>query len=313
MINYFNEKDVKLLFTTWKDSISTIKNVIRQNDYVQPIKPYLRYNDMDNRIIAMPAYVGGSYNMAGIKWIASFPKNIEKGIPRAHSIIILNKAETGEPKAIFNTPLVSIIRTVSVSGVLIEKYMNERNTTNVNVGIIGFGPIGQNHAKMVKEIVGSKLNNLYVYDIRNDIETDINGITFTKSWVDFYNDVDILITCTVSNKPYIDKVPPKGQLFLNVSLRDIVPMQSILDSFDTIIVDDWDEVNRENTDIENFYKKCGLAESDVSTIFDLDKLNFSEMNTIHFSPMGMGVFDIAISTKFFQYSQKSYYKGFKIE
>jgi len=301
-MKYFNEKDVKTIYSNWQDCIDVIKNVIKSSDYVQPIKPYLRFNDMSNRIIAMPAYVGGEYNTAGIKWIASFPKNIQKGIPRAHSVIILNNAETGEPKAIFNTPLVSILRTTSVSGVLVEKYKNECNYDNINVGIIGFGPIGQYHAKMVKEVLGTALNNLYIYDIRKDIKSDISGIIFSNDWADFYNEVDILITCTVSDKPYINIAPPSGQLFLNVSLRDLVATDEILNSFDTIIVDDWEEVNRENTDIENFHKNCGLSENDVSTIFELDKLDFNN-NTIHFSPMGMSIFDISLATHFFNKAQ----------
>ena len=36
--------------------------------------------------------------------ISSFPANIKHGILRANSVVILNDAATGVPKAIINTP-----------------------------------------------------------------------------------------------------------------------------------------------------------------------------------------------------------------
>jgi N-[(2S)-2-amino-2-carboxyethyl]-L-glutamate dehydrogenase len=78
---YLNEKHIRQIGINWDESISAITEATRclkENDYSQPIKPYLRFGDLNNRIIAMPAFVGKEFNMAGIKWIASFPKNIEK-------------------------------------------------------------------------------------------------------------------------------------------------------------------------------------------------------------------------------------------
>ena len=41
------------------------------------------------RINAMPGFIGGDYNMAGIKWIGSGPQNYKKGLPRASVTLIL--------------------------------------------------------------------------------------------------------------------------------------------------------------------------------------------------------------------------------
>ncbi|GET41238.1 hypothetical protein [Microseira wollei] len=41
-------------------------------------------NNQKNRIIALPAYVGSELNMAGIKWIASFPKNFDLFVSRSN-------------------------------------------------------------------------------------------------------------------------------------------------------------------------------------------------------------------------------------
>lgn len=306
---YLNEEAINSMKTKWSEIIKVIElatECIKSKDYAQPIKPYLRYRDPQNRIIAMPAFIGGNINKAGIKWIASYPENIKNNIPRAHSVIILNNAETGKPEAIINTALVSVIRTTSVSGAFIKAYSQVRELKNINIGIIGFGPIGQNHLNMVTELLGDKISNIYLYDL-NPIEKStihseyIDKIHITENWEDAYKESDIFITCTVSKAPYIDMSPKKGSLQLNISLRDY---KTDIYSYvkDNIIVDDWEEICREKTDIEMMHLDKGLQKEDVKTIADVLCNNYldscSTEDTIMFNPMGMATYDIAVGSFF---------------
>lgn len=302
---YLNEKNIKDIGVNWNEIVYTIENATKclaKNDFSQPIKPYLRYRDLKNRIIAMPAFVGGDINKSGIKWIASFPDNVRNDIPRAHSVVILNDADTGKPEAIINTALLSILRTAGVTGSIIKAYSKVKDLKNVNVGIIGWGPIGQNHFKMVTELLGYKIANIFLYDL-NPI--DINSVDsvykdkvhIVKNWQEAYKDSDIFMTCTVSKESYIDMRPKKGSLQLNVSLRDYKT-----DIYEyvkgNIIVDDWDEVCREKTDIEMLHLQKGLNKEDTRSIVDVLHNNcfneYSEDDVIMFNPMGMSIFDIAV-------------------
>ncbi|CCP04814.1 putative ornithine cyclodeaminase [Erwinia amylovora Ea644] len=53
----------------------------------------------DRRLMAMPAYLGGSFCTAGVKWYGSNIANREKGLPRSILMFTLNDVETGAPLA----------------------------------------------------------------------------------------------------------------------------------------------------------------------------------------------------------------------
>lgn len=308
---YLNEKNLKEIGLNWSSTVEVIEEAVKcleNSDYAQPIKPYLRYQDLKNRIIAMPAFIGGGIDFAGIKWIASFPDNIHKGIPRAHSVVILNNAETGQPVSIINTALLSIVRTASVSGLMIKYFDKCRNLKKFNLGIIGWGPIGQHHFKMCTQLYGDKIDKIFIYDIRPVIDVkdidfyDKSRIIVCDNWENVYMNSDILITCTVSNEPYIDKRPKDGALLLNVSLRDY--KTDIIDYVaKPIIVDDWDEVCREKTDIEMMHLNRGLIKQNTKSIANVVCNNciddIPKEQAIMFNPMGMGVFDIAIASYYY--------------
>lgn len=314
-MRYLNEQDILKVRIDWNKTIDVIEDTVKclnKNDFVQPIKPYLRYRNLENRIIAMPAFLGGNFNMAGIKWIASFPENTSKGIARAHCVVVLNDVDTGKPVSIINTALLSIIRTASVSGLIMRYYDQARKLERFNLGIIGWGPIGRKHFELFLDLYGDRIDTIFLYDIRpiiNKEEVDLryrNKVVITTNWEEAYRDADVFITCTVSLERYIDQQPKQGSLQLNVSLRDY--KLNIFDHVKNgIIVDDWDEVCREDTDIEYMHIEKGLQKNDTKTLRDVVCYNyindFKKDQTVMFNPMGMGVFDVAIATYYLRQAE----------
>jgi len=315
---YLGDEHIRTIGLHWKelvDSVEVAVQIIDSGDYAQPIKPYLRYRNPANRIIAMPAYIGGSVQAAGIKWIASFPGNIDAGLPRAHSVTLLNNADTGIPYAMIGTPLPSAARTAAVSGLLIRHYLKARASKRLKLGIIGFGPVGRLHYDMCCQLFGEHLEEIQVYDIRG-CELDNPDLTavddtlrrrtrLASSWQQLYNDCNLIITCTVSHQRYIDIPPAEDTLLLDVSLRDYTA--AAISGIKAIIVDDWDEVCRENTDIELLHLESGLTEAQTSSLTDVvcrGKLaSFPASEPVLFCPMGMAVFDMAVADYFVQRAQ----------
>ncbi|WP_214749433.1 2,3-diaminopropionate biosynthesis protein SbnB [Exiguobacterium sp. s189] len=308
---YLNQLDIENCNIAWSECIKTIDeaiNYIREDDFSQPIKPYLDFNNPQNRIIAMPARVGNDRDgIAGIKWIASFPDNLNKGIPRANSLTVLNDTDTGQVLSIINTSVISSIRTASVTGSVMKDYFGKEESTGLTGLIIGYGPIGQRHLSMISEMFSERFDRIYIYDKYRVDEEKIpenikSKVRIVSNYEDGFELSDVVITCTTSSKGYIKTAPKKGSFHLNVSLRDYdTSMQKY---FDVIIVDLWDEVCRANTDIELMSQYNGLSKENVIEIPDVKFIDYKNKTTF-FNPMGMASFDIKIGELFYKHAKKN--------
>lgn len=97
-------------------------------------------NADDRRFMAMPAYLGGKYQMAGMKWYGSNCENKASGLPRSILMMMLNDKDTGAPLALMSANLVSCYRTGAIPGVG-AKYLAGKDSKTVT--IIGPGVMGR--------------------------------------------------------------------------------------------------------------------------------------------------------------------------
>ena len=105
-----------------------------------PKFPGMPKNADDRRFMAMPAYLGGSYQMAGMKWYGSNVENKKVGLPRSILMMMLNDKDTGAPLALMSANLVSAYRTGGIPGVG-AKYLARKDSRVVS--IIGPGVMGK--------------------------------------------------------------------------------------------------------------------------------------------------------------------------
>lgn len=98
--------------------------------------PEMPKDGPDRRFMAMPAYLGGKFDMAGMKWYGSNAENRAKGLPRSILMLTLNDKDTGAPLAFMSANILSAYRTGAVPGVGF-KYLARENAETI--GIVGPG------------------------------------------------------------------------------------------------------------------------------------------------------------------------------
>lgn len=121
----------------------------------------------DRRFVAMPAYLGGKYNVVGNKWYGSNTENRGKGLPRSILTLTLNDPETGFPLTLMSANLISSGRTGAVASVASKYLANELPKT---LTLVGCGPVNKScleHIMVVHK--GIKKINLYNYSEKNAV------------------------------------------------------------------------------------------------------------------------------------------------
>lgn len=270
-----------------------------------PHSIFLRFPEAPaNRIIALPAYLGGDHDIAGLKWVASFPANLERGMDRASAVLILNSARTGRPEAIIEGSLISAQRTAA-SAALAARTLLDGEPVNA-VGMIGCGPINLTVAQFLFH-VWPEIRQLTVYDtqpsraeyfvqkcrqgfgaVNVSIADEIETVLQRHTLVSF---------ATTASEPHVRDLSAcrPGSVILHVSLRDLSP-EALLGCDN--VVDDVDHVCRAQTSLHLAEQQVGHRDFIRCTLSDilrrLAPATPGDGRVTVFSPFGLGVLDLAV-------------------
>jgi 2,3-diaminopropionate biosynthesis protein SbnB len=311
-ILYLTRRDVKAAMgTSIRGYVEALRRALAlhaEGKTAQPLKPYLRWRDrghIADRIIAMPGYVGGEHEMAGIKWIGSKHDNASaRGIPRASAVIVLNDPETHFPVAIMEGGEISGMRTAGVT-VLACEYLARPGFETVT--LVGCGFIGRLHALGLLESFPT-IARLYLYDQDGEaartlaaeleqLPRDDLSVTVCETAEEAVCRGEVVVPCTVTAKPYIelDWLMP-GVFVSNISIMDVKP--EVYVGVDKLIVDDWDQANRERKTINQLVLAGRLKRSDLhaelgDVVRGMKPGRESPDERILLNPMGMAIEDVA--------------------
>jgi ornithine cyclodeaminase len=279
-----------------------------RGDSSLPHSSFLRFPDSDkDRIICLPAYLGGEYQLAGVKWIASMPDNVARGMERASAVIILNDRLTGRPAAVMEGSIISKQRTAASAALASRVLAQDEPET---IGFVGCGPINTSVAQFLTT-VWPKAKRLVAFDLDSArAETFGVALLTQRPGLEFHvaaNLQELLSECpmvsfgTTAIKPYVGDLDasPAGATILHVSLRDL-EADVILSNHN--IVDDLDHVNRAATSIHLASEQAGHTDFVHSSLGDilLGKNDLPERDgrKFIFSPfvLDLAVADLVLST-----------------
>jgi 2,3-diaminopropionate biosynthesis protein SbnB len=222
---------------------------------VNPDSYFLRFpGKPDCRIIALPAYLGDGFSVAGLKWIASYPGNVQRGFPRASAVLVLNSCDTGYPFAILESSIISAARTAA-SAALAAYWLNGRVRRAQTLGIVGTGFIARHVYDFLID-TGWTIKEVRLYDKSPDEsekfkDTACRGehhraVRVVPHVADVLSASDLILFTTVASTPHIADpwLFDHNPLVLHISLRDLAP-EILLRSQN--VVDDVEHVMKANT------------------------------------------------------------------
>jgi ornithine cyclodeaminase len=270
-----------------------------------PHSSFLRFPDSDkDRIICLPAYLGDHYQLAGVKWIASIPDNVGRGMERASAVIILNDRLTGRPTAMMEGSIISKQRTAASAALASTVLAAGEPDT---IGFVGCGPINTEIARFLAT-TWPKVRRFIAFDLDPD-RAEVFGEALLAQMPDvqftvaagleaLLEECPMVSFATTTIQPYVDDLDacPAGATLLHVSLRDL-STSAIVSNCN--IVDDLDHVNRAATSIHLASEITGNTDFIHGSLGDLllGKLTMPvrDQRKMVFSPFGLGVLDLAVA------------------
>jgi 2,3-diaminopropionate biosynthesis protein SbnB len=274
---------------------------------INPNKVMLTWSDepgtqeLHGRIMAMPAWVGGEWDIAGLKWIPSVPANLARGLPRANALVVLSDRETGLPVAVMDGTVISAMRTGAVTGVAIRHLAAPRART---AGLLGAGVLTRTQL-MALAATRPDLECARVYDpdrARADaLAASMRGelpfrVEVVGSEREACEGADIMVPSTLATTPTIRKEwVPEGGLVVLVSSLD--GPEDLSEVSDLLVVDDRYHEGTADTRYLRRLRDAGLASFEDAVelgevVAGTHPGRTSAGQRIICSPVGLGMDDV---------------------
>jgi ornithine cyclodeaminase len=266
------------------------------------------------RSLVLPARSADSY---GCKIINACIGNIDRGLPRAHGLVLLYDSVTAAPVCIMDGGAISALRTTAVSTVAVRALRDP--TTVRTIAFLGCGRQATAHLETLARLCPN-IEHATVFDIqpqrasrfavnkRNAISVRVRATAEAA-----VRHADLVVAATTTTTPYIelDWLQP-GSTLLNVSLDDAT--EETLLQCEHLIVDDWGLVKSDGHRLLGRLAQAGTVvgprESTATAIRQVDAsiatvLSSNYARTVQpqdrvvINPFGMGVHDVALAAEIY--------------
>ena len=299
------------------DAAKKVYSLHETGDVISPGKCVLRWGktaedeNIYGRINAMPGYIGGEFDMAGIKWIGSGPMNYKAGLPRASVTVILNDPQTKLPVCFADGTEVSTMRTGASGGIAVDLLAVKDAAVMTICGAGAQAPTQFEAARIVRP----SIKKLYIYDIKPE-----NAKRFADLVTEKYPDVeaiptedienaaresDIIDCVTLASEPFIKGAwLKKGCLVMNMA--DFEVDYDCVKRADKIVCDFWESIKHRMISTVALMWRDGLVkDEDIhaelgAILTGKKKGRENDDEIIYFNAVGAGILDIAITAKCYQ-------------
>ena len=227
-VRFISQQDVENLGISMKEVIDAVETGWRNTGEGKvELPPKIGVHPRhDCYMHAMPCWVGGDTDMAGIKWVCGFPTNLQKDLPYNNGVFILNSVETGVVEAIMDCNWMTTWRTGAAAGIGAKYFADPKSET---VSVIGLGRIGQITLRAFKEVLPN-IKTVKIFDpaerhrekFIDNMEALVPNVEFvvSKSYKDACEDADVVTSCA----PIVAN--PERPVKTNMLKKDVFCMTS---------------------------------------------------------------------------------------
>src|SRR5437773_4507218 len=164
---------------------------------VQPVRTVLPVAPHHGFFAVMPAYADGGAGGLGAKLVTFYPQNV--GVHTHHAVIVMLKAETGEPLAMMDGRLITEMRTAAASAVATERLA--RPDTSV-LAILGSGVQAKSHLAALRHVRSFK--EVRVWSPRNaPAFAQRHGVKAMATAADAVRGADVVVVAASSTTPIL--------------------------------------------------------------------------------------------------------------
>lgn len=161
--------------------------------YTSDIPGFPLDNGPDRRMMAMPAYLGGRFHIAGQKFYGSNTENLKQGLPRSILMVSLIDVDTGAPIAYMSANLLSAMRTGAMPA-MAATYLANKDAESVS--IIGPGAIN----RMAFNCLMHVLPGIHVVKLKGSTPTSRSAQAFADFIREQYPQVDEITICATQEE-----------------------------------------------------------------------------------------------------------------
>jgi len=313
-----NEENIKKVFTM-EDAIQADKDALEiysKGGSVTPLRTKIDVPKEEGQSLAMPGYAAEA-NALGVKIVAVYPNNIDKGITSVPATMVLQNEDTGEVNSIIDGTFLTRIRTGAVSGAATD--LLARKDSKI---FALFGTGGQAETQLEAVLTVRDIEEVRVFDLSKEraqafIDKMIaifNGKFNAKFIVAESSDAaiigaDIITSVTTTKKPTFNgKLVKKGAHINGVG--SYTPVMHEIDEYvllnaGKVYVDTRDGVLNESGDLIIPIKE-GKCTEDIIT-GELGELILgktigreNEEEITFFKTVGSGVLDVVTARRIYE-------------
>jgi ornithine cyclodeaminase len=257
--------------------------------------------ELHGRIMAMPAYVGGPFDVAGLKWIPSVPQNpARNGLPRANALVLLTDRQTGLPLAVMDGTVVSAMRTGAVTGVALRHLADPGTEVAC---LLGAGVLAHTQLAALRVVLPA-LREVRVFDpdtarlasFCDRAGADVRPAATAEEAV---RGAGAVVPATMAVEPSFaaEWVAPGATVVLVSSLDGPLELQAVTD---LLVVDDWEHESTHEGRYAQRLVAAGLVPADGSEAVELADVvagrhpgRTDAAERIVVTPVGLAMDDVA--------------------